>query len=73
MHFLALMYSSFKFTIMLIYRFKGQSMNYNCKYNEDEYDGLNIYLPNKLVGKGDEVLLYEFNGLGYLIQISGNN
>ena len=48
-------------------------MNYNCKYNEDEYDGLNICLPNKFVGKGDEVLLYEFNGLAYLIQISENN
>ena len=32
-----------------------------------------VTLPNKLFEKGDEVFLYEFKGLGYLIQISGNN
>ena len=32
-----------------------------------------VTLPNKLIEKGDEVSLHEFNGLGYLIQISGNN
>ena len=39
-------------------------MNYNCKYNEDESGE-----RNKLIGKQDEVLLYELNGLEYLIQI----
>ena len=29
----------------------------------------NVILPNKLIGKQDEVLLYELNGLEYLIQI----
>ena len=32
-----------------------------------------ITLPNKLIEKGDEVFLYEFNDLGYLIEVSGNN
>ena len=32
-----------------------------------------VTLPNKLIEKGDEVFLYEFNDLGYLIQVSGNN
>ena len=32
-----------------------------------------ITIPNKLIEKKDEMVLYEFNGLGYLIQISGNN
>ena len=32
-----------------------------------------ITLPNKLIEKGDEVFLYEFQGFGYLIEISGNN
>ena len=29
----------------------------------------NVILPNKLIGKQDEVLLYELNSLEYLIQI----
>ena len=29
----------------------------------------NVILPNNLIGKQDEVLLYELNGLEYLIQI----
>ena len=29
----------------------------------------NVILPNKLIGKQDEELLYELNGLEYLIQI----
>ena len=36
-------------------------MNYNYKGN-DEYDACNT---NKLIEKGDEVFLYEFNGLGF--------
>ena len=32
-----------------------------------------VTLPNKLIGKVDDVFLYEFNGLEYLIQISGNS
>ena len=36
-------------------------MNYNYKGN-DEYDACNT---NKLFEKGDEVFLYEFNGLGF--------
>ena len=48
-------------------------MNYNFKNNEGEFDGRNVHLPNKFIGKGDEVLLSEINGLGYLIKISGNN
>ena len=32
-----------------------------------------VTLSNKLIGKVDEVLLYEFNGLDYLIQTSRNN
>ena len=44
-------------------------MNYNCKCNEDESGERNITNSNKLIGKQDEVLLYELNGLEYLIQI----
>ena len=30
---------------------------------------VNVILPNKLIGKPDEELLYELNGLEYLIEI----
>ena len=40
---------------------------------EGEYDGHNVQLPNKFIGKGDEVLISEIKGLGYLIKISGKN
>ena len=30
---------------------------------------VNVILPNKLIGKQDEELSYELNGLEYLIQI----
>ena len=30
---------------------------------------VNVILPNELIGKPDEELLYELNGLQYLIQI----
>ena len=30
---------------------------------------VNVILPNKLIGKQDKELLYELNGLEYLIEI----
>ena len=30
---------------------------------------VNVILPNRLIGKPDEELLYELNGLEYLIEI----